>query len=89
MEQQIIQIVADGMIAAAKVSGPVLIVTLGVGLLLSIVQSATQIQESTLTFLPKVVAAGIVLVVTGSWALGVLVSFTHQVFDQLPRLLGG
>ena len=88
MEHLIIQIVANAMITAAKLSGPVLITTLVVGLILSIIQSATQIQEATLTFLPKVVAAAVVLVITGSWALRVLEGFTRQVFAQVPTLLG-
>ena len=82
MEHLIIQIVANAMITAAKLSGLV------VGLILSIIQSATQIQEATLTFLPKVVAAAVVLVITGSWALQVLEGFTRQVFAQVPTLLG-
>jgi flagellar biosynthetic protein FliQ len=88
MEHLIIQIIANAMITAAKLSGPVLITTLVVGLILSIIQSATQIQEATLTFLPKVVAAAVVLVITGSWALRVLEGFTRQVFAQVPTLLG-
>jgi flagellar biosynthesis protein FliQ len=89
MEDRFIQIVANALLTAAKVSAPVLITTLVIGLMLSIVQSATQIQESTLTFLPKLAAAGIVLVMTGSWTLKVLEGFTREVFAQVPTLLGG
>ena len=87
MTDDIIQIVASGLLTAAKVSAPVLIATLAVGLLLSIVQSATQIQESTLTFLPKLAVSALVLVFTGAWTLRVLTGFTHQVFDLIPTLL--
>jgi flagellar biosynthetic protein FliQ len=83
----IIQIVASGLLTAAKIAGPVLIATLAAGLLLSVVQSATQIQESTLTFLPKLAVAAIVLVLTGAWTLRVLTGFTHEVFELIPTLL--
>jgi flagellar biosynthetic protein FliQ len=87
MSDDIIQIVASGLLTAAKISAPVLIATLAVGLLLSIVQSATQIQESTLTFLPKLAVSALVLVLTGTWTLRVLTGFTRQVFDLIPTLL--
>jgi flagellar biosynthesis protein FliQ len=88
VSNQIIQIVAEALLTAAKVAGPVLIATLAVGLLLSIVQSATQIQEQTLTFLPKLLVAAVVLVVTGAWCLRVLESFTRELFALVPSLLG-
>jgi flagellar biosynthetic protein FliQ len=88
MDQHVIEIVAAGLLTASKIAGPVLVSTLAIGLLLSIVQSATQVQESTLTFLPKLLVAAVVLVVTGAWCLRVLESFTHQMFDLVPTLLG-
>ena len=87
MTDDVIQIVASGLLTATKIAGPVLIATLVIGLLLSVVQSATQIQESTLTFLPKLAVAAIVLVLTGAWALRVLTGFTRQLFDLIPTLL--
>ncbi len=87
MDNLVIQIVASALLTATKVAGPVLIATLAVGLVLSIVQSATQVQESTLTFLPKLAVAGIVMVLTGAWALRVLVGFTHQLFAMVPDLI--
>ena len=87
MQDSVIQIVASALLTATKVAGPVLISTLVVGLLLSIVQSATQIQESTLTFLPKLVVAAVVLVLTGAWTLRVLEGFTRELFALIPTLL--
>ena len=87
MSNSIIQIVAEALLTAAKIAGPVLVATLAIGLLLSIVQSATQIQEQTLTFLPKLLVAAVVLVVTGAWALRVLESFTRELFTMVPSLL--
>ena len=88
MDDNIIQIVATALVTATKVSAPVLVTAMAVGLVLSIVQSATQVQEATLTFLPKLAAAAVALVVSGSWALRVLVGFTRQLFTVIPTLLG-
>ncbi|MFN8074654.1 MAG: flagellar biosynthetic protein FliQ [Kineosporiaceae bacterium] len=87
MDDTVIQIVATALITASKVAGPVLLTTLAVGLVLSVVQSATQIQESTLTFLPKLAAAAVVLVLTGAWSLRVLTGFTEEIFALVPTLL--
>jgi flagellar biosynthetic protein FliQ len=88
MSDNVIQIVAAALLTAAKIAGPVLISTLVIGLLLSIVQSATQIQEQTLTFLPKLAVSAIVLVITGAWCLRVLTAFTRDLFEMVPTLLG-
>ena len=87
MEDAIIQIVAAALLTATKVAGPVLVTTLAIGLVLSIIQSATQIQESTLTFLPKLVVAAIVIVLTGTWSLRVLEGFPRELFALVPTLL--
>jgi flagellar biosynthesis protein FliQ len=87
VEDAVIQIVAAALVTATKVAGPVLVTTLAIGLLLSIIQSATQIQESTLTFLPKLAVAAIVIVITGPWALRVLEGFTRELFAMVPTLL--
>jgi flagellar biosynthetic protein FliQ len=87
MNDQVVQIVAEALLTATKIAGPVLVATLAIGLLLSIVQSATQVQESTLTFLPKLFAAGLVLVLTGAWALRTLEGFTHDLFTLVPSLI--
>jgi len=83
----VIQIVAAALLTATKLAGPVLVATLVVGLALSVVQSATQIQESTLTFVPKLVVASVVLVVTGAWSLRVLEGFTRELFAMVPTLV--
>jgi flagellar biosynthetic protein FliQ len=83
----VIHIVAGALLTATKLAGPILITTLVVGLALSIVQSATQIQESTLTFVPKLAVAAVVLVVTGAWSLRVLTGFTREIFALIPELV--
>jgi len=87
VDDHVIQIVAAALLTATKLAGPVLVATLVVGLALSVVQSATQIQESTLTFVPKLVVASVVLVVTGAWSLRVLEGFTREIFAMVPALV--
>ena len=87
MDDLVIQVVAKALLTAAKVAGPVLFATLAVGLVLSIVQSATQIQEQTLTFVPKLIVAALVLVLTGAWCLRTLEGFTREIFAMVPTLL--
>ena len=86
-EDAVISIVGAALVTVTKVAGPILVTTLAIGLVLSIIQSATQIQESTLTFLPKLVVGGIVMVVTGAWALRTLEGFTRELFNLVPSLL--
>ena len=81
MEQEIALFLASEMLhVSAKVAAPVLFTSLVVGLLISVVQVATQIQEMTLTFVPKIIAAVAVVLITGGWMLNTLVEFTRQVF---------
>jgi flagellar biosynthetic protein FliQ len=87
-DAQITQIAVQTMTMAAKVAAPVLLTALLVGFLISLFQAATQIQEPTLSFVPKIIAVSIALLLTGNWVLQELVSFTHQLFDMLPHLLG-
>jgi len=85
----VIGIALQAMIVAAKLSGPILITALVIGFMVSVFQSATQIQEVTLSFVPKVLGAALVLLFTGKWMLAEMVSFTTRLFDQLPSLLNG
>ena len=85
----VIEIAVQMMVVVAKVSAPILITSLGVGLAISLFQSVTQIQEVTLTFVPKLAAVALVIVVSGHWMLNEVVGFTHQLFDMIPRLISG
>jgi flagellar biosynthetic protein FliQ len=79
----------QGLIVAAKLAAPVLITALVVGFAISFFQSITQIQEVTLSFVPKAVAVSIALLVCGHWMIAESVAFTHQMFEKIPGLLGG
>ncbi|MCZ2804157.1 flagellar biosynthesis protein FliQ [Modestobacter sp. VKM Ac-2983] len=87
-DADVTEIATQTMIVAAKVSAPILLTALLVGFMISLFQAATQIQEPTLSFVPKMIAVAIALLVTGNWVLAELVSFTDQLFESLPRLLG-
>jgi len=79
----------QALVITGKLAAPVLITSLVVGFAISLLQSITQIQEVTLSFVPKAVAVGIALVVTGHWMISEMVSFTTMVFDRIPQLLSG
>ena len=85
----VLDIGVDALILAAKLAAPVLVTALVVGFLVSLVQSVTQIQEVTLSFVPKAIAVAIALVVSGHWMISQLVSFTNDLFERIPTLVGG
>ena len=88
-EQAILQLAAGAMMMAAKVAAPIVLAAMGVGLVISLFQSVTQIQEQTLTFVPKVIAVGLVLTIAGHWMIGTFVTYTHNLFAMVPQLLSG
>jgi len=75
------------MTVAAKLGAPVLLTALLIGFAISLFQSVTQIQESTLSFVPKAVGVGVALLVTGNWMLHEMVAFTQVLFAQIPDLI--
>jgi flagellar biosynthetic protein FliQ len=68
-------------------AGPVLLISLVIGSLISLVQAATQINEATLTFIPKIVGIALVIALLGSWMLQQLLVFTANLFTNLPNLV--
>lgn len=70
-------------------SAPLLGIALVVGLLVSIFQAATQLNEMTLSFVPKILAMGFILVAAGPWMLHLLMDFTVRLFTDIPHLLNG
>lgn len=70
------------------VSAPVLITALAIGLLVSIFQAATQINEQTLSFIPKLVGMFGMLVIAGPWMVGLMVDFIHRLFSNIPWMIG-
>ncbi|MDL0416634.1 flagellar biosynthesis protein FliQ, partial [Clostridioides difficile] len=74
------------MFTGAMIAAPVLIVSLVVGLLISVFQATTQIQEQTLTFVPKLIAILLVVAIGGSWMLHTLISFTSEIFNMISLI---
>lgn len=72
---------------ALFMAGPLLLVTLIVGLVISIFQAATQVNEMTLSFIPKLLAVGIALVVLGPWLINTMVDYMRQLFSGIPGLV--
>ena len=83
----IMHIAFQVLLVSAKLAAPALITSLVVGFAVSMFQSATQLQEFTLSFVPKVIAVGLALLVCGHWMMTTLVSFTQDLFAEIPSLL--
>ncbi len=77
-----------GLELAIIVAAPLLLTGLGVGVLISLFQAATQINEMTLTFVPKLLAIAAVMLLVGPWMLNKLVDFTITLFRDIPSLIG-
>ena len=85
-EQYIVSIVREAFYTTLLVSAPVLLLSLIVGLIVSVVQAATSIQEFTLTFVPKLIIIAVVTVMTLPWMMDVMIAFTTNLFNQIPML---
>mgnify|MGYP000907437612 FL=1 len=83
---QIIQTIQSAVYVALKVSAPVLLISLLVGLIIAILQAATQIHEQTVTFLPKLVAIAAVFIIAGPWMLESLSDFTKYIFSMIVKI---
>ena len=83
----IIELALRTMLVAAKLAAPALVTALVIGFAVSLFQSATQIQEFTLAFVPKAVGVGIALLLCGHWMLQTIVSFTQDLYTSIPTLL--
>jgi flagellar biosynthesis protein FliQ len=88
-QDSVVSICVSAMELALKVGLPLLLVGLVIGLIVSVFQAVTQIQEQTLTFIPKIIGLAVVLVVAGPWMLGQLIAWTQELYGQIPNLVGG
>jgi flagellar biosynthetic protein FliQ len=82
----VLEIALQAILIAAKLCAPILLVTLAVGFGISLLQAVTQIQEVTLTFVPKLAAVAVVLLVAGNWMLHEMVGFTGDLYELIPRM---
>jgi flagellar biosynthetic protein FliQ len=83
----VLDIARQAMVISAKLAIPILLVSLVIGTIISLLQAVTQVQEMTLTFVPKVLAIAGVFLVAGGWMLGELVEFTRGLYELAPTLL--
>ena len=82
----VIDLCRQALWTAVLVSAPLLAVALAVGLIIGIIQAATSINEMTLSFIPKLIAMALALLLFGSWMLVTLVDFTRSIFERIPTL---
>ena len=78
----------DAMIIAVKLTAPVLLPSLAVGLIIAMFQAATQINEATLTFVPKLIIIGLVLLIMGPWMLQLFLDYFQALIRDIPQLIG-
>lgn len=88
-EDVILQLGQDALKTMAFVSAPLLLSTLIIGLAVSIFQALTQINENTLTFVPKMIVIGLVLILAGPWMMDVMKSYTVNLFDNMATIVRG
>ncbi len=88
-DSQVLDIMSGAMLMAGKLAGPLLLTALAIGVIVSLLQTVTQIQEMTLSFVPKVIGLGVVLIVAGNWMLRELVTYSSQLWSSIPNFVGG
>jgi len=86
-QQLVLDMLREAFTIALRLAAPLLIVSLGVGLLISIFQAATQIQEQTLTFVPKVIIIGITLIILAPWMMTVLQEYVARLFQNVLNFM--
>ncbi|MBS0397537.1 MAG: flagellar biosynthesis protein FliQ [Proteobacteria bacterium] len=78
----------QALLVTSMIAAPLLLMALVAGLLIGILQAATQINEATLSFIPKLLMLVLTLLVAGPWMLRVLVDYTHDLFTSIPGMIG-
>ena len=85
--QLVVDLARNAILLSLMLAGPMLIVALGVGLVVSVIQAVTQIQEQTLSFVPKLIAVGATFLIALPWILQLLIKYTTELFRSLPSLV--
>ncbi|MCP4309121.1 MAG: flagellar biosynthetic protein FliQ [bacterium] len=85
-DAQVIEIVSDAFQIAATVAGPMLMAALLVGVSVSLLQTITQIQEMTLTFVPKVVSMGLIVLFSGQWMIRTMTNWVVSLWSLIPSI---
>jgi flagellar biosynthesis protein FliQ len=86
--ESVMDLAHSTLLVTAMLAAPLLLIALVVGLVIGMLQAATQINESTLSFIPKLLLLGLSLLALGPWMLRVLVDFTHDLYTNIPNVIG-
>jgi len=87
-QDTVVNLATQAMILALKIAGPILLLGLIIGLLVSIFQAVTSIQEQSLSFIPKIVGVAVLIVVLGPWMLDQMVGYAQNLYMSIPSLIG-
>lgn len=87
MESTLTELAAQGLLKVLVWSAPAVLSGLLVGFMISLFQAVTQIQEQTLTFVPKIIAVFVVVLITGGWVIGEIQLFTQETYDTVANLV--
>ncbi|HEX4280801.1 MAG TPA: flagellar biosynthesis protein FliQ [Solirubrobacteraceae bacterium] len=87
-EDTVVSLATQAMTLALEIAGPILLLGLIIGLLVSIFQAVTSIQEQSLSFIPKIVGVAVLIVVLGPWMLDQLVGYAQNLYMSIPSLIG-
>jgi len=87
-DNEVVHLVLGGMQVLVMISMPMLISAMLAGLLIGMFQAATQINEVTLSFIPKLIVLLLVMVIGGPWMLGLIVNYTRTLYESIPGLIG-
>ena len=87
-QDTVVSLATQAMMLSLKIAGPMLLLGLIIGLLVSIFQAVTSIQEQSLSFIPKIIGIAVLIVVLGPWMLGQLVAYTTALYTSIPSMVG-
>lgn len=85
-QDQALSVFRNALLVILKVAGPILLASIVIGLVISIIQAATQVHEQTLTFVPKLLIIGLILLLGGGWMIDVLSDFIHEIFELMKTI---
>lgn len=88
-QDTVVNLATQAMTLALKIAGPMLLVGLVIGLVVSLFQAVTQIQEQSLSFIPKIIGLAALIVILGPWMLDQLVTYAQNLWMSIPQLVGG
>ncbi|OOG26199.1 flagellar biosynthetic protein FliQ [Thioalkalivibrio denitrificans] len=86
--ETVMEVARQALLVIIMLSAPVLLTALAIGLAIGMIQAATQIQEMTLSFIPKLLGMFVALLIAGSWMLDLVVNFTLRLYENVPALIG-